>query len=286
MAEIPAITIEKLTKEYRLGLRGFVVRAVDDLSLSVPTNSVFGLLGPNGSGKSTTIKAILGLIRPTRGSLQIFGSSSSSIVSRQRVGYLPERPDFYQFLTGRELIHFYGKLSGLADVRLEERTNEVLHQVNLVDAADRSLSTYSKGMLQRIGLAQAIVHDPDLVILDEPTAGVDPLGAEAMADIILALKAAGKTVLLCSHHLSQVEQLCDSVAILYKGRCLVQGPLEELLERNAAGSIRIPHWSPEVEQQALEALKAAGIPVEGVRMDRGSLEALFLEHARKGGRDR
>lgn len=276
-----AIRIEDLTKEFTVGLRGVMVRAVDGLDLEVNENEVFGLLGPNGSGKSTTLKILLGLLKPTRGAASVFGLPSGRVESRREVGYLPESPYFYRFLTGRELVMFFGKLAGMRGGELRDRVEAVIEWVGLADALDRRIDTYSKGMLQRIGLAQALVHDPRLVILDEPTAGVDPLGAEAIANIIRRLKAEGKTVLLCSHQLSEVEMLCDGVAVLFQGRCLIQGQLDRLLEQPERFAVELSG----LDAERLEALERwvcdAGGKIEGRRAVRVSLEQLFLETARK-----
>jgi ABC-2 type transport system ATP-binding protein len=201
----PAIEIHGLVKDFAVGLRGLRLRAVDHVTLAVRPGEVFGLLGPNGSGKSTTIKLLLGLLEPTAGGCAIFGVPSGRVEARRDVGYLPEAPNFYRFLTGRELVAFYGRMCGLASAALRERVDEVVALVGLAGAADRRVGTYSKGMLQRIGLAQALVHDPRLLILDEPTAGVDPVGSAEMANLILGLKARGKTVLITSHLLGQIE---------------------------------------------------------------------------------
>ena len=216
--EPPAIEIRGLVKDFAVGLRGLRLRAVDHVSLVVRPGEVFGLLGPNGSGKSTTIKVLLGLLEPTAGACAVFGVPSGRVEARREVGYLPEAPNFYRFLNGRELVEFYGRMCGLSGPGLAARVAEVVALVGLAGAADRRVGTYSKGMLQRIGLAQALVHDPRLLILDEPTAGVDPVGSAEMAELILSLKARGKTVLITSHLLGQIEELCDRVAILDRGR--------------------------------------------------------------------
>ena len=198
----PVIEAKNLVRDFPLELRGYRVRAVDDVSFSAQKGRVMGLLGPNGSGKSTTIKMILGLIQPTAGSVIVEGGKPTQSETRRHIGYLPEAPYFYRFLSGRECVHMMGKLSSLRGTNLKERAQTVIDQVGLSGAADRRVGTYSKGMLQRIGLAQALVHDPTLIILDEPTAGVDPLGAVEMANLIVDLKTAGKTIILCSHLLS------------------------------------------------------------------------------------
>jgi ABC-2 type transport system ATP-binding protein len=225
-----AISIKNLRKDFPSGLRGLIVRAVDDLSLEIKENEIFGLLGPNGSGKSTTIKAILGLLKATQGTISIFGQDCSRVATRELIGYLPEAPYFYRYLSGRELVLLFARLSGISNKKeRSERADKVIEIVGLTDACNRPVKTYSKGMLQRIGLAQALVQDPPLLILDEPTAGVDPIGASGIADIIRRLKAEGKTVILCSHLLSQVESLCDRVAVLHRGHLLAEGPLDQLL---------------------------------------------------------
>ncbi len=230
----PAVELRGLVKDFPIGLRGVKLRAVDKLDLRVEAGQVFGLLGPNGSGKSTTIKIILGLLEPTQGSAAVFGLPPGEIASRVDVGYLPESPNFYRHLTGRELVRFYARICGLGGDSLAARVHEVVTLVGLNEASDRRVGTYSKGMLQRIGLAQALVHDPRLVILDEPTAGVDPIGSAEISELILQLKARGKTVLITSHLLGQIEEICDRVAILDRGRLMLEGAVSELV--GAAGT--------------------------------------------------
>jgi len=183
----PAVAVRGLTEIFPVPLHRQSIVAVRDLDLRVEPGEVYGLLGPNGSGKSTTLKIILGLVSPTRGRTELFGRDSRLVESRQAVGFLPENPYFYKFLTGEETLRFFGRLCGLTGVRLKNRINELLDLVGLTKARKRRLSTYSKGMLQRIGLAQALIHDPRLVVLDEPTAGVDPAGSREIRDLILDL---------------------------------------------------------------------------------------------------
>ena len=211
----PAVAVHGLTKTFSVPLhpgRGIV--AVKDLNLRIEPGEVYGLLGPNGSGKSTTLKIILGLVSPTRGRTEIFGRDSRLVESREAVGFLPENPYFYKYLTGEETLRFFGRLCGLRGARLKERIDELLELVGLTKARKRRLGVYSKGMLQRIGLAQALIHDPRLVVLDEPTAGVDPAGSREIRDLILDLKRRGITVLLSSHLLAQAQEICDRVGIL------------------------------------------------------------------------
>ncbi|MGA2053350.1 MAG: ABC transporter ATP-binding protein [Opitutales bacterium] len=273
----PAIKISNLTKDFHLGLRGVKLRAVDNLSFEVGDNQVFGLLGPNGSGKSTTMKVILGLLEPTLGKCEIFGRPSDSVEARGLVGFLPESPYFYRFLTGRELVDFYAGICGVPRGERARRVAEVLELVDLTAAADRRVGTYSKGMLQRVGLAQAIVHDPRLVILDEPTAGVDPVGTLAITELILELKRRGKTVLLCSHLLAQVEGVCDHLVILNQGRLVAEGSVSGLLRREGLSSLAVQNFSPAARAEVEAALARHGAQLLYVDDARVSLDRLFVE---------
>ncbi len=273
----PAIRIEHLTKDFRLGLRGLKLRAVDDLSFEVADNQVLGLLGPNGSGKSTTMKVILGLLEPTRGKCEIFGMRSDSVQARRLVGYLPESPYFYRFLTGRELVAYYAGISGVPRSEKSRRVAEVLDLVGLSAAADRRVGTYSKGMLQRVGLAQAIVHDPRLIILDEPTAGVDPIGSQAISELIRELKRRGKTVLLCSHLLAQVEDVCDNLVMLNQGRLVAQGTVDDLLRREGLSNLAIENFTPALRAEIETVLARHGAHLRRVDPARVTLDRLFLE---------
>ncbi len=219
----PAVAVTGLTKIFPVPFQRRSIVAVRDLTLRVEAGQVYGLLGPNGSGKSTTLKIILGLVSPTRGKAEIFGRDSREVSSREAVGFLPESPYFPKYLTGAETLRFYGKLCGAHGAGLAQRVDELLALVGLTNAGDRRLGTYSKGMLQRIGLAQALVHEPRLVVLDEPTAGVDPAGSREIQDLILELKRRGITVLLSSHLLGQVQEVCDRVGILAEGVLVREG---------------------------------------------------------------
>ncbi|RKX29843.1 MAG: ABC transporter ATP-binding protein [Verrucomicrobia bacterium] len=276
------IEIDGLTKEFDIGLRGVRLRAVDHLGLSIPRGGIFGLLGPNGSGKSTTIKIILGLMQPTSGTCRVLGGSAADPDVRRRIGYLPESPDFYRFLTGWELVEFYGRMSGLSGAVLGESVERVLDRVGLVEASRRKIGTYSKGMLQRAGLAQALVHDPDLIILDEPTAGVDPIGAQMIAEIILALKASGKSVLLSSHLLAQVEGVCDRVAILDRGKVVLEGSVEELLSEKNRRMAVFEGLPVEKESALLAWLEANGAAGASIDNPRTTLDQIFIDRVGKG----
>jgi len=225
----PAVEIKNLIKDFKTGVRGRLVHAVKDVSLTIKPGEVYGLIGPNGSGKSTTMKALLGLLAPTSGSCHIFGKDSLKTDSRHQVGFLPENPYFYKHLSAEETLRFYGKLCQMPKADLAERIDELLTLVGLKDARDRRVGTYSKGMLQRIGLAQALIQKPQLLILDEPTAGVDPTGSRQIRDLILSLKERGITIFLCSHLLEQVQEVCDQIGIIHHGKIVRQGPLNELI---------------------------------------------------------
>lgn len=281
-----AISIEGLIKDFRTGMRGVKLRAVDALSLEVPENCIYGLLGPNGSGKSTTLKIVLGLVKPTAGECRVFGHPAGSAAARGKIGFLPEAPYFYRHLTGWELVRFYARMAGVAEREMAERVEESLRLVGMVEASARRVATYSKGMLQRIGLAQAMVHDPQLVILDEPTAGVDPLGAAAIGEILLAMKRRGKTVVLCSHLLGQVEELCDRVAILDRGRLLLEGAVAEVLARREQQVLTVEGWTSAAEAAVTSALASQGARLVGHAHPRVSLEKLFVERVTEAGRAR
>jgi ABC-2 type transport system ATP-binding protein len=277
MSDATPIVVRGLTKRYPLAWRRGQVVALDRLDLEVRRGEVFGLLGPNGSGKSTTLKLILGLVRATAGEVLLFDESFHTAAARRRLGFLPENPYFHRFLTGAETLRFYGRVCGVTGARLEARINELLALVGLEHGRDRPLRTYSKGMLQRIGLAQALVHDPELLLLDEATAGVDPLGSREIKDLILHLKQLGKTIVLSSHLLDQVEEVCDRVVILHLGRKVLEGRLEDLLQVQDRMTLTVAGLDETNEARAREALAAAGVSVEEVRRPRLTLERLFLE---------
>ncbi|TAE78168.1 MAG: ABC transporter ATP-binding protein [Verrucomicrobia bacterium] len=272
-----AVEIRDLVKEFRPAGRKQPLRAVDRVSLTIAPGEVYGLIGPNGSGKSTTMKALLGLVQPDAGSCRIFGNDSLVVDSRQEVGFLPENPYFYKHLSGAETLRFYGKLCGLRGAVLDGRVKELLALVGLEGAGDRRLGGYSKGMLQRIGLAQALVQEPRLVILDEPTAGVDPIGSRQIRDLILDLKSRGITVFLCSHLLEQVQEVCDRVGIIFRGRMVKDGPLDELLALSDQSELVLRDASPELLEK-IRALVAADGRAELLRSGRPrtTLESLFL----------
>jgi ABC-2 type transport system ATP-binding protein len=272
-----AISIQNLTKVFAIPFRRERIIAVRDLSLDVEPGQVYGLLGPNGSGKSTTMKIVLGLVSPSAGSTRIFGCDSREVESREQVGFLPENPYFYKFLTGQETLHFYGKICGLSGAKLRERTSELLNLVGLDHARDRRLAGYSKGMLQRIGLAQALIQQPRLLVLDEPTAGVDPAGSREIRDLILDFKNRGITVLLCSHLLSQVQEICDRVGILHKGVLVREGRLDELISIENQTEIILENANPDLLARIHTLLSESGARVLTERKPQTTLENFFLD---------
>ncbi len=271
-----AIRTEHLTKKYNLGWRKGRLLALDNLDLCVQEGEVYGLLGPNGSGKSTTLKLILDLIAPTEGQAWVFGVPCRKVVSRLHVGFLPENPYFYRYLTGTETLEFYGRLCGMGGASLHRRIEELLELVGLVRARGRQLSGYSKGMLQRIGLAQALIHDPKLLLLDEPTAGVDPIGSKDIRDLILRLKGMGKTVLLSSHLLGQVQDICDRIGVLNLGQLILEGDVKTLISDQRRVSITVQDLPEAARTRVEEAVRAAGATVVSVEHPQTTLESLFL----------
>jgi len=218
-----------LTKEYSAGLLQIGVRALDHLDLNVQEGEVFGFLGPNGAGKTTMIKILMGLIRPTSGTATLLGQPLGKIEAKSKIGFLPESSHFYEYLTASEILTFYGRLFDIPKETIKERTRALLKQVGLESSAHLQLRKFSKGMLQRIGIAQALINDPELIILDEPMSGLDPIGRKEMRELILNLKTQGKTVFFSSHITHDVEMICDRVGILVGGRLLRIGGLSELL---------------------------------------------------------
>ena len=272
-----AVAVEGLTKVFPVPFRRKPITAVRDLNLRVEAGEVYGLLGPNGSGKSTTLKIILGLASPTRGRTKIFGRDSSLVESRQAVGFLPENPYFYKFLTGEETLRFFGKLCRVNGSRLKSRVRELLELVGLTNARDQRLSTYSKGMLQRIGLAQALINDPKLVVLDEPTAGVDPAGSRDIRNLIVDLKQRGITVLLSSHLLTQVQEVCDRVGILARGALVSEGRLQELIAIENRSELVLENASEALVKEIEKLAANSNARLIDRRKSTTTLERLFLE---------
>lgn len=272
-----AVEIQNVHKTFP-GSRGkAAVYAVKGVSIDIPAGTVYGLIGPNGSGKSTVMKMLVGLLAPHEGSCRVFGAPATAAANRFEIGFLPENPYFYKFLTGEETLRFYGRLCGLGGKALRERTAELLEIVGLEKAAKQRLAGYSKGMLQRIGVAQALVQKPRLLVLDEPTTGVDPIGSRVIRDIILELKNNGMTVFLCSHLLEQVQEVCDRVGILYQGCLIAEGGIDDLTDDPHRCQITLRDPSPELLRQ-IQSI--AGDTWQGCTPAHRSLESVFLQGIR------
>ena len=248
----PAVEIQGLRKVYRQ------IIAVDDISLVTYRGEAFGFLGPNGAGKSTVVKILTGLVTPTKGTVRVLGQPINHVRSRKQVGYLPEFPSFHRWLKARDFLEFHGRLYGLKSTFLEKRIREVLEMVGLAGRENQKLGTFSKGMLQRIGLAQAIIHKPDLVILDELVSGLDPVGQRDMRELLRELKAEGTSIFLNSHLLADVEAICDRVAIINQGRILKVGAPAELFDKKKVLEVRVDH----VSEELLKRLHAVALDIQ------------------------
>jgi ABC-2 type transport system ATP-binding protein len=277
LADNHALRIDHLSKVYKDFWGRDKVRALDDLSLTIEKGEVFGLLGPNGSGKSTTIKLLLGLIFPTSGSATILGHPAGSTAINEKIGFLPEESYLYRFLNGEETLKFYGRLFKIPGRELKRRVPELLDIVGLdAKARKRKLREYSKGMARRIGLAQALINNPDLILLDEPTTGLDPIGTREMKDLILSLKQRGKTVLLCSHLLYDVQDVCDRITILFKGKMQTLGEVRDLLQVKDITQFQVKGLNEAQIGEMRQFLSRMGIDNATVTHPTTSLEDLFM----------
>lgn len=271
------VAVRGLTKVFKDFWGRPKARAVDQVDFEVRRGEVFGLLGPNGSGKSTTVKMLLGLLYPTKGHIEVFGHSPRHVPTKSRIGYLPEESYLYRYLDSDETLHFFGNLFALPPGERKQRAEQLLDMVGLTQARRRQVGEFSKGMQRRIGLAQALINDPDLVILDEPTSGLDPIGCREVKDLILALAQRGKTVILSSHLLADVEDVCDRVVIYYGGRVRAMGTLKELLAAPDQLRITVPLLPRPTLERALEIIREE-VAADKVRIDTPTqnLESYFL----------
>jgi ABC-2 type transport system ATP-binding protein len=306
-----AIVVEHLTKIYDAAWPWQKpVTVLSDVSFSVRQGEIFGFLGPNGAGKTTTMKILLGLLQATGGRVELLGSPVSDVAVHARLGYLPEAPYFYDYLTAEEFLCFYGRLAGLSRMDAKQRVPRLLERVNLSEAKHKPLRKFSKGMLQRIGLAQSLIHDPELVIFDEPMSGLDPIGRKEVRDLILSLRDQGKTVFFSSHIVSDVEMICDRVGILANGRMMALGRIQDLVDKRVALSVEVVcdgvvgDSLPVIKRAAsrilqrgdrclmvldgqdhvenvLFALRQAGGKLVSVVPHKGSLEEVFLERTNR-----
>src|SRR3984957_6475843 len=276
------VSVRGLTKVFKDFWGRAKARAVDNVNFEIRRGEVFGLLGPNGSGKSTTVKMLLGLLYPTKGHIEVFNHSPRHVATKSRIGYLPEESYLYRYLNSHETLDFFGNLFRLPGVERDKRAEQLLEMVGLSQTRTRAVGEFSKGMQRRIGLAQALINDPDLVILDEPTAGLDPIGCREVKDLILALARRGKTVILSSHLLSDVEDVCDRVVIYYGGKIPAMGTLKELLSPPGMARITSPVLSRETMERALDIIRK-DVDGDKVRIDNPTqnLESYFLEVVKK-----
>jgi len=272
------VSVRGLTKVFKDFWGRSKARAVDDVDFDVRRGEVFGLLGPNGSGKSTTVKLLLGLLYPTKGHIEVFDHSPRHVVTKSRIGYLPEESYLYRYLNSRETLDFFGNLFRLPGKERDRRAEQLLEMVGLSQTRTRAVGEFSKGMQRRIGLAQALINDPDLVILDEPTSGLDPIGCREIKNLIIALAQRGKTVILSSHLLADVEDVCDRVVILYGGKVQAMGTLKELLAKPDTLRITTPVLPRETLERVL-AVICADVAEEKVKIDNPTqnLESYFLD---------
>src|SRR5881392_3509771 len=276
------VSVRGLTKIFKDFWNRPKARAVDNVDFEVKRGEVFGLLGPNGSGKSTTVKLMLGLLYPTKGHIEVFGHSPRHVATKSRIGYLPEESYLYRYLNSRETLDFFGNLFQLPGTDRNSRAEQLLEMVGLSQTRTRAVGEFSKGMQRRIGLAQALINDPDLVILDEPKSGLDPIGCREVKDLIVALARRGKTVILSSHLLSDVEDVCDRVVIYYGGKIQAMGTLKELLATPDAIQITTPALPRETMERVLDIIRK-DVTDDKVRVDTPTqnLENYFLEVVRK-----
>lgn len=280
MSEEIILQTRALSKVYRDFWGRQKVRALKGLDLEVRRGEVFGLLGPNGSGKTTTIKLLLGLLFPTEGEALVFGKPASDVAKNERLGYLPEESYLYRFLTADETLDFYGRLFDMpSDVR-RQRIDELIEMVGLQKARKRQLQEYSKGMTRRIGLAQALINDPELIMLDEPTSGLDPIGTREMKDMILRLKDEGKTIVMCSHLLADVQDVCDRIAILHQGELKELGRVDELLKVDDVTQIRAKNLSVDCQKELRDVISRHHGELVSLDNPTSTLEELFLEIVR------
>ena len=274
----PNVVIEaqNLTKVYRDFWGRPKVRALNALDLEVRKGEIFGLLGPNGSGKSTTIKLLLGLLFPTSGRAVVLGENATNVAKNERIGYLPEESYLYKFLTAEETLDFYGRLFDMPAKVRKERVQELIAQVGLEKSKRRQLKEYSKGMTRRIGLAQALINDPELILLDEPTSGLDPLGTREMKDMILKLRDQGKTIVMCSHLLADVQDVCDRIAILFQGDLKELGRVDSLLKVSGETQFRAQDLPASAHEEIRKIIEQNGGTHVTVENPRTTLEELFL----------
>ena len=272
---VEAVGLSKVFRDFWMRTKA---RAVDHIDFEIRPGEIFGLLGPNGSGKSTTIKMILGLLHKTSGRLVVFGKAPSDVMVKKHIGFLPEESYLYRYLNPVETLDYYGRLFGLDRATRKSRTEELLEMVGLTHVAHRAIGEFSKGMTRRIGIAQALINDPEFLILDEPTSGLDPIGTKQVKDLLLNLKARNKTILLSSHLLADVQDVCDRMVMLYGGTIRAEGNVHDLLEDSNSTVIQAPRLKPATIDRIEKVLQEEeGVGIERISQPRQRLEDLFLE---------
>src|SRR5947207_2702543 len=281
MAQEVVVETRRLTKTYRDFWGRQKKRALNALDLQIYKGEIFGLLGPNGSGKTTTIKLLLGLLFPTTGDAFVFGEPAAKVEKNEKIGYLPEESYLYRFLNAEETLDFYGRLFNMPASVRRERAKKLIERVGLTNARRRQLKEYSKGMTRRIGLAQALINEPDLILLDEPTSGLDPLGSRDMKDLIVRLKEEGKTVVMCSHLLADVQDVCDRIAILDGGELKVFGNVQDLLKDQGVTQIKTSRLPESVVKEVEALLARHGASILEVDHPTTNLEDLFVKTVRE-----
>ena len=280
MSSQTVIETRALSKVYRDFWGRQKVRALKSLDLEIHQGEIFGLLGPNGSGKTTTIKLLLGLLFPTNGQALIFGRDSTDVMKNERIGYLPEESYLYKFLNAEETLDFYGRLFDISPTVRRQRVTELIDLVGLGWAKRRQLKEYSKGMTRRIGLAQALINDPDLLLLDEPTSGLDPIGTREMKDLILRFRDQGKTIVMCSHLLADVQDVCDRIAVLHQGELKELGRVDDLLTMKDVTQIRARRLTDACQEDIRQCIERHNGELLAVEHPTSTLEELFLEIVR------
>ena len=279
------IKIESVSKHYRNVMGEKCFKALDDFSLDVIKGEIFGLLGPNGSGKTTVLKLLLGLIFPTSGRISVLGESPRQIRSKIKIGYLPEHPYFYDFLNPVELLDFYGSLFGMDSRTRRKRIQFLVEKVGLKDFTRMRIRNFSKGMLQRVGLAASLINDPELLFLDEPTIGLDPIGTLEIQNLLCELNSQGKTIFLSSHLLSQVQDSCHRIAIMHKGRLIKMGKLEDLLTVKDETTMIVRGMDEAKKEKLRGFLKEIDSEVIDISERKNSLRDLFINMINRGGQD-
>ncbi|MCF6157961.1 MAG: ABC transporter ATP-binding protein [wastewater metagenome] len=277
------VEINNLTKVYRKMFSTREIKAVDDLSFSIRRGEVCGFLGPNGAGKTTTIMLLMGFLKPTSGTIRLLGQKPAHVGVKERIGFLPEESYFYKFFNADEILDYYGSLFKMDPKVRKRRIDELIEMVGLQKARKRRIREYSKGMQRRIGIAQALINDPEFIILDEPTSGLDPIGTQEVKDLIINLRQAGKTILMSSHLLADVQGVCDRILLLHQGKLIVEGPTRQILSKKGHTRIEVQDDSGGTAKRIRKFAEQNGMKVTSVGASNITLEEFFMESIKKAG---